>query len=161
MPSTVSQADLERFGVAPEVAVELKQITTEDALQKIIEALPASQGNAVLDLAFGKDPQDVWNDLVLPEGVDVATQRPFLVRAAIQVIEYRTWQTTACHGPEIVDTVGTISNSHSPSYSTFTDFGRRSPILAATATLQRRFCTAWVPIGTGCHCVVMRERRIS
>jgi mRNA-degrading endonuclease RelE of RelBE toxin-antitoxin system len=32
MPASVSQADLERFGVAPEVAAELKQITTEDAL---------------------------------------------------------------------------------------------------------------------------------
>ncbi|GAB3034124.1 3'-5' exonuclease [Mycobacterium bourgelatii] len=83
MPSTVSQADLERFGVAPEVAVELKQVTTEDALQKIIEALPASQGNAVLDLAFGKAPQDVWNDLVIdepgpidPHDIETALKRP-------------------------------------------------------------------------------------
>ncbi|KHO22982.1 UvrD-helicase domain-containing protein [Mycolicibacterium setense] len=83
MPSTVSQADLERFGVAPEVAVELKQVSTEDALQKVIEALPASQGNAVLDLAFGKDPQDVWNDLVIdepgpidPNDIETALKRP-------------------------------------------------------------------------------------
>lgn len=83
MPSTVSQAELERFGVAPEVAVELKQVTAEDALQKIIEALPASQGNAVLDLAFGKDPQDVWNDLVIdepgpidPNDIETALKRP-------------------------------------------------------------------------------------
>ncbi len=67
MPASVSKADLERFGVASEVAAELKQITTEDALQKVVEALPGSQGNAVLDLAFGKDPQDVWNDLVIEE----------------------------------------------------------------------------------------------
>jgi superfamily I DNA/RNA helicase/mRNA-degrading endonuclease RelE of RelBE toxin-antitoxin system len=67
MPASVSQADLERFGVAPDVAAELKQVTTEDALQRLIEALPASQSNAVLDLAFGKDPQDVWNDLVIDE----------------------------------------------------------------------------------------------
>ena len=67
MPAAVSQADLERFGVAPDVAAELKQVTTEDALQRLVEALPASQGNAVLDLAFGKDPQDVWNDLVIEE----------------------------------------------------------------------------------------------
>ena len=67
MPAAVSQADLERFGVAPDVAAELKQVTTEDALQRLVEALPASQGNAVLDLAFGKDPQDVWNDLVIDE----------------------------------------------------------------------------------------------
>lgn len=67
MPASVSQADLERFGVAPDVAMELKQITTEDALERLVEALPASQGNAVLDLTFGKDPQDVWNDLVIEE----------------------------------------------------------------------------------------------
>lgn len=67
MPSSVSQADLERFGVAKDVAAELKQVTTEDALERLVVALPASQGNAVLDLAFGKDPQDVWNDLVIEE----------------------------------------------------------------------------------------------
>lgn len=67
MPASVSQADLERFGVAPDVAAQLKQVTKEDALQRLVEALPASQGNAVLDLAFGKDPQDVWNDLVIEE----------------------------------------------------------------------------------------------
>jgi superfamily I DNA/RNA helicase/mRNA-degrading endonuclease RelE of RelBE toxin-antitoxin system len=67
MPAAVSQADLERFGVASDVAAELKQVTTEDALQRLLEALPSSQGNAVLDLAYGKDPQDVWNDLVIEE----------------------------------------------------------------------------------------------
>lgn len=67
MPAAVSQSDLERFGVASDVASELKRVTTEDALQRLVEALPASQGNAVLDLAFGKDPQDVWNDLVVEE----------------------------------------------------------------------------------------------
>ncbi len=83
MPASVSQTDLERFGVAPDVAAELKQVTTEDALQRLVEALPASQGNAVLDLAFGKDPQDVWNDLVIEEpgpidvdDLETALQRP-------------------------------------------------------------------------------------
>lgn len=83
MPASVSQADLERFGVASEVAVELMQLTTEDALERLVDALPASQGNAVLDLAFGKNPQDVWNDLVIdePGPIDVtdfqaALQRP-------------------------------------------------------------------------------------
>ncbi|WIM87434.1 3'-5' exonuclease [Candidatus Mycobacterium wuenschmannii] len=93
MPTTVSQADLERFGVAPDVAAELKQITTEDALQKLVEALPGSQGNAVLDLAFGKDPQDVWNDLVIedPGPIDVddfeaALKRP-LSRLSFTAVE--------------------------------------------------------------------------
>jgi superfamily I DNA/RNA helicase/mRNA-degrading endonuclease RelE of RelBE toxin-antitoxin system len=73
MPASVSQADLERFGLTPDVAAELKRVTTEDALQRLLEALPASQGNAVLDLAYGKDPQDVWNDLVIedPGPIDV------------------------------------------------------------------------------------------
>ncbi len=82
MPAGVSQADLERFGVAPDVASELKQITTEDALQRLVEALPASQSNAVLDLAFGKDPQDVWNDLVIdePGPIDVSDLETALKR---------------------------------------------------------------------------------
>lgn len=67
MPDSVSLADLERFGVAPDVAEELKRVTTEDALQQILVALPASQSNAVLDLAYGKDPQEVWRDLVVEE----------------------------------------------------------------------------------------------
>lgn len=67
MPASVSQADLERFGVASDVAAELKQVSTEDVLLRLVEALPASQANAVLDLACGKDPQDVWNDLVIEE----------------------------------------------------------------------------------------------
>ncbi len=89
----MSQADLERFGVARDVAAELKQITTEDALQQIVEALPASQGNAVLDLAFGKDPQDVWNDLVIEEpgpidvdDLEAALKRP-LSRLSFTAVE--------------------------------------------------------------------------
>jgi superfamily I DNA/RNA helicase/mRNA-degrading endonuclease RelE of RelBE toxin-antitoxin system len=83
MPASVTQADLERFGVAPDVAAELKQVTTEDALQRLLEVLPASQSNAVLDLAYGKYPQDVWNDLVIDdpgpidvEDLETALKRP-------------------------------------------------------------------------------------
>jgi superfamily I DNA/RNA helicase/mRNA-degrading endonuclease RelE of RelBE toxin-antitoxin system len=73
MPSAVSPADLERFGVAEHIALELKQVTSEEAFLRIAEALPASQGNAVFDLAFGKSPQEVWDDLVIedPGPVDV------------------------------------------------------------------------------------------
>lgn len=73
MPSTVSPADLERFGVAQHIALELKQVTSEEAFLRIAEALPASQGNAVFDLAFGKSPQEVWDDLVIedPGPIDV------------------------------------------------------------------------------------------
>ncbi|WP_043679658.1 UvrD-helicase domain-containing protein [Nocardia vulneris] len=82
-PSAVRQSDIERFGVTPEIAAQLKSVTDEDALERIITALPASQGNAVLDLAYGKSPDDVWHDLVVedPGTVDIediagALQRP-------------------------------------------------------------------------------------
>ncbi|MGY1934651.1 MULTISPECIES: UvrD-helicase domain-containing protein [Nocardia] len=83
MPARVKREDLERFGVAPEIAEELKRATDEDTLEAIILALPSSQGNAVLDLAYGKGPDEVWADLVIedPGEVDVddigaALQRP-------------------------------------------------------------------------------------
>lgn len=83
IPANVTQADLERFGVAKDIAAELKIITAEDALLRIVDALPASQSNAVLDLAFGKSPQDVWNDLVIDEpgpidvdDIETALRRP-------------------------------------------------------------------------------------
>jgi superfamily I DNA/RNA helicase/mRNA-degrading endonuclease RelE of RelBE toxin-antitoxin system len=73
MPGKVSQADLERFGVSPEIAKQLKAVSDEDGLQSIVMALPSSQANAVLDLAYGKDPDAVWSDLVIedPGEVDV------------------------------------------------------------------------------------------
>lgn len=83
MPANVSQADLERFGVVPEVAEQLKAVTDEDALEAIVGALPSSQGSAVLDLVYGKSPDEVWRDLVIddPGEIDVedlsaALQRP-------------------------------------------------------------------------------------
>ncbi len=58
-------------------------MTDEDDLMAIVDALPSSQGNAVLDLAYGKSPDEVWADLVIedPGEVDVddleaALQRP-------------------------------------------------------------------------------------
>nr|WP_240952723.1 UvrD-helicase domain-containing protein [Rhodococcus sp. BL-253-APC-6A1W] len=83
MPAKVKQKDLERFGVAPEIAEQLMKVTDEDDLMAIADALPSSQGNAVLDLAYGKSPDEVWADLVIedPGEVDVddleaALQRP-------------------------------------------------------------------------------------
>lgn len=83
MPASVKQKDLERFGVAPEIAEQLKKITDEDTLMAIADALPSSQANAVLDLVCGKSPDEVWADLVIedPGEVDVddieaALQRP-------------------------------------------------------------------------------------
>ncbi|MAU84683.1 MAG: DNA helicase UvrD [Gordonia sp.] len=62
LPRTVRQLDLERFGVAAEVAERLTTVADEDDFLAIAGALPATQGNAVLDLAFGKSPDDVWRD---------------------------------------------------------------------------------------------------
>lgn len=83
MPAKVKQKDLERFGVIPEIAEQLMKVTDEDDLMAIADALPSSQGNAVLDLAYGKSPDEVWADLVIedPGEVDVddleaALQRP-------------------------------------------------------------------------------------
>lgn len=71
MPKNVRQADLERFGVAHTIAEQLKKVTDEDTLESIVSALPSSQGNAVLDLAYGKSPDEVWADLVIDEPGDV------------------------------------------------------------------------------------------
>ncbi|ASR03332.1 UvrD-helicase domain-containing protein [Gordonia rubripertincta] len=83
LPSNVRQLDLERFGVAPEVAERLTKVTEEDAFLSIAGALPATQGSAVLDLAFGKSPDDVWRDYGIEEtgpidvdDVEKALQRP-------------------------------------------------------------------------------------
>lgn len=83
MPGSIKQKDLERFGVDPEIAEQLKKVTDEDDLMAIADALPSSQGNAVLDLAYGKSPDEVWADLVIDEpgdvdveDLDTALQRP-------------------------------------------------------------------------------------
>lgn len=83
MPGSIKQKDLERFGVDPEIAEQLKKVIDEDDLMAIADALPSSQGNAVLDLAYGKSPDEVWADLVIDEPGDVdvedlntALQRP-------------------------------------------------------------------------------------
>ncbi len=83
MPAKVKQRDLERFGVDPEIAEQLKKVTDEDDLMAIADALPSSQANAVLDLAYGKSPDEVWADLVIEDpgqvdvdDLDAALQRP-------------------------------------------------------------------------------------
>ncbi|WP_288338055.1 UvrD-helicase domain-containing protein [uncultured Gordonia sp.] len=67
MPSTVRTSDLERFGVEPGIAERLTEVTGEEAFLAIAGALPSTQGGAVLDLAFGKSPDDVWKDYALQE----------------------------------------------------------------------------------------------
>lgn len=59
---SVSAADLTRFGVHPEIAASLVQISDEDQLLSAADALPRAQAEAVLDLAAGRSPEQVWAD---------------------------------------------------------------------------------------------------
>lgn len=83
LPAGVRRRDLERFGVDPDLAAKLVTVVGEEAFLAIAEALPATQSNAVLDLACGKSADDVWRDYGIvdigPIDVDdiqAAMQRP-------------------------------------------------------------------------------------
>lgn len=54
-----------------QIAEQLKKVSDEDTLESIVTALPSSQGSAVLDLVYGKSPDDVWADLVVDEPGEV------------------------------------------------------------------------------------------
>jgi superfamily I DNA/RNA helicase len=58
----VSAADLGRFGVHTDIAADLVRITDEDQLLTAADALPRAQAEAVLDLAAGRSPEQVWAD---------------------------------------------------------------------------------------------------
>ncbi|MGP3707810.1 UvrD-helicase domain-containing protein [Gordonia paraffinivorans] len=83
MPATVKPTDLERFGVDPAIAVKLTEVVDEKSFLAIAEALPNTQASAVLDIAFGKSPDEVWKDYALdepgpvdPEDLEKALERP-------------------------------------------------------------------------------------
>ncbi|MET9199596.1 UvrD-helicase domain-containing protein [Gordonia sp. NPDC003585] len=67
MPAAVKPIDLERFGVEPELAEKLTEVVGEKAFLAIAEALPNTQASAVLDMAFGKSPDEVWNSYAIDE----------------------------------------------------------------------------------------------
>ncbi|WP_231857423.1 UvrD-helicase domain-containing protein [Tsukamurella tyrosinosolvens] len=67
MPAGVRITDLERFGIETAVAEQLLRVEGEDAFLRIADALPSTQGGAVLDLAFGKSPDEVWNDYAIED----------------------------------------------------------------------------------------------
>jgi superfamily I DNA/RNA helicase len=69
----VRARDLARFGVAEHIAEKLVTITDEEQVLALAGALPAVQGDAVLDLAAGRSAEDVWADLVAEEARDVDT----------------------------------------------------------------------------------------
>lgn len=65
--SGVSAHDLTLLGVTQEVADQLVQIADETAFYEVADTLPRAQSDAVLDLAAGKTPEQVWTDLVQHE----------------------------------------------------------------------------------------------
>jgi len=67
--ASVRKRDLIRLGVQDDVADQLLTITDEDALLAVADALPRSQGDAVLDLYSGLSPDEVWANLVADEPV--------------------------------------------------------------------------------------------
>ena len=67
--SSVRKRDLLTLGVQDEVADQLLAITDEDTLLAVADALPRSQGDAVLDLYSGLSPEEVWATLVADEPV--------------------------------------------------------------------------------------------
>ncbi|MDV8023812.1 UvrD-helicase domain-containing protein [Rhodococcus sp. IEGM 1330] len=83
LPSSVRQLDLERFGIAPDIAEKLVSVIGEKPFLAIAGALPDTQGSALLDLAFGKSPDEVWQDYGIDnvgaidvDDVEKAFQRP-------------------------------------------------------------------------------------
>lgn len=83
MPASVKSVDLERFGVEAGLAEKLTHVIGEKSFLAIAEALPNTQASAVLDLAFGKSPDDVWRDYAIdepgpvdPDDIEKALKRP-------------------------------------------------------------------------------------
>jgi superfamily I DNA/RNA helicase len=68
----VSAADLARFGVDADIAAELVRITDEDQVLAVADTLPRAQAEAVLDLATGRSPDEVWADLMWAEATPAA-----------------------------------------------------------------------------------------
>ncbi len=60
----ISLKKLRDFGLTEENAEFALTITDEETLNQLCDALPELQGCALLDLAAGKDPDDVYQDLV-------------------------------------------------------------------------------------------------
>lgn len=65
--------DLLPFGIAESIAERLVTIADEDQLLAVAEELPAGQANAVLDLASGRNADDVWADLIALEEPHIDT----------------------------------------------------------------------------------------
>ena len=102
----VSAADLGRFGVEAAVAAELVRITDEDRLLAVADALPRAQAEAVLDLATGRSPDQVWADLAwaqaTPEAdtsdIETALARP-LSRLSFTSVDHSADLQAALEGP--------------------------------------------------------------
>lgn len=69
----VRARDLCRLGIDQQAAERLVELTDEDQLLSVAEALPASQANAVLDLVAGLSVDEVWASLAASEEATVDT----------------------------------------------------------------------------------------
>lgn len=102
----VSVADLGRFGVEATVATELVRITDEDRLLAVADTLPRAQAEAVLDLATGRSPDQVWADIAwaqaTPEAdtsdIETALARP-LSRLSFTSLDHSADLQAALEGP--------------------------------------------------------------
>lgn len=102
----ISATDLGRFGVDADVAAELIRITDEDQILAVAETLPRAQAEAILDLATGRSPDEVWADLVWAEAtseadtsdIEAALARP-LSRLSFTSITHSADLQAALEGP--------------------------------------------------------------
>lgn len=104
--SKLSAGDLTRFGVDSAIAAELVRITDEDQLLAAADTLPRAQAEAVLDLATGRSPDQVWADLMWAEAtpqadisdIEAALARP-LSRLSFTGVSHSADLQAALEGP--------------------------------------------------------------
>lgn len=69
----LGEAKLKAFGMSDEVIARALTITDDDEFEQLCDAIPELQGCALLDLRAGKDPDEVYRELVGeldPDGID-------------------------------------------------------------------------------------------
>jgi hypothetical protein len=115
---SVSAADLTLFGVHPEIAASLVKISDEDQLLSAADVLPGAQAEAVLDLAAGCSPEQVWADFAWADAApdaDVADiagtlARP-LARLSFTSLDHDADLQAALEGPSYQGCIGVESRS--------------------------------------------------
>lgn len=87
--SAVSDADLRRLGVDEQVLTFARTLTTTDQLEAAREVLPEPQYDALIGLAIGMSPEDVWAEVagdVEPGDFDPDDVTAALARSTKQVV---------------------------------------------------------------------------